>query len=422
MSMFGEIKRIIHMQNIQSNFSSEFNHSAGAAYGGSISPSQTTNAQNNLSGSFESLTPFVRIPIPVQTPVSNPTPVDTSVKPLYAKGGTDADEIDINDVKQGHHPDCFFLASTMAIAKANPQAIRDRIKDNHNGTYDVTLFNPVRNTWDTTTVTQEMLADPKLSINPSDSPNREGEIWVQVLEAAFIKHYPFKLEDGGPIEVAFKILMGPLQPSITMPFVKVAEASVIEQLTDPRNFGRKELQNIQFLFLQTLVTSNQGLCFSTNTDFKVDATTGLLEHHVYMVSDMKYDSNSQKWLVRLQNPHGPNKDPTSTGQNYGWIDLADVVNRGVIQIASFSSTMTLPSFTNWPSSPTEGVPPLPFVEYKDGIPVPILPPTPPLPTVPGVPTPPAPPIPEQPNPTEPPPAPPDPAKASNPLDPFGWFG
>ncbi len=58
----------------------------------------------------------------------------------FVKGAGDTDEVDPNDVKQGDLGDCYLLSAMAAVARANPQAIRDLIKDNGDGTYDVTLY------------------------------------------------------------------------------------------------------------------------------------------------------------------------------------------------------------------------------------------------------------------------------------------
>lgn len=57
----------------------------------------------------------------------------------FVKGAGDKADIDPNDVKQGALGDCYLLAAMAAVARANPESIRKLIKDNGDGTYDVTL-------------------------------------------------------------------------------------------------------------------------------------------------------------------------------------------------------------------------------------------------------------------------------------------
>ena len=58
----------------------------------------------------------------------------------FVKGAGDAEAVDANDVKQGGLGDCYLIAGMAAVARANPAAIQKLIKDNGDGTYDVTLY------------------------------------------------------------------------------------------------------------------------------------------------------------------------------------------------------------------------------------------------------------------------------------------
>lgn len=49
-------------------------------------------------------------------------------------------DIHHNDVEQGYLGDCYFLAALAAVAKANPNAIRNLITPKGDGTYDVRLY------------------------------------------------------------------------------------------------------------------------------------------------------------------------------------------------------------------------------------------------------------------------------------------
>ncbi len=58
----------------------------------------------------------------------------------FVKGEGDEHAVDANDVKQGALGDCYLIAGMAAVARANPKAIQDLIKDNNDGTFDVTLY------------------------------------------------------------------------------------------------------------------------------------------------------------------------------------------------------------------------------------------------------------------------------------------
>jgi hypothetical protein len=50
------------------------------------------------------------------------------------------DGVNFDDVAQGYIGDCYLEGAMSAVAKANPKAIEDAVKDNGNGTYDVRFF------------------------------------------------------------------------------------------------------------------------------------------------------------------------------------------------------------------------------------------------------------------------------------------
>jgi len=58
---------------------------------------------------------------------------------LYGNAGNPLESICPEAVEQGHVGDCFFMSATLSLASKNPQAIRDMIKDNQDGTYTVTF-------------------------------------------------------------------------------------------------------------------------------------------------------------------------------------------------------------------------------------------------------------------------------------------
>lgn len=58
----------------------------------------------------------------------------------FVQGAGDAHAVDANDVKQGALGDCYLIAGMAAVARADPAAIQKLIKDNGDGTFDVTLY------------------------------------------------------------------------------------------------------------------------------------------------------------------------------------------------------------------------------------------------------------------------------------------
>jgi hypothetical protein len=141
------------------------------------------------------------------TPATNPTgptpppppPVANDPKVLTKHDGTLTwnkidggqlfkDGVSFDDVVQGSIGDCYFVGSLAAIAKANPKAIEDCIKDNGDGTYTARFFK----------VDYSGKAKPEyVRIDgdvPSAGPNMSGkygkardqqELWVSLVEKAY---------------------------------------------------------------------------------------------------------------------------------------------------------------------------------------------------------------------------------------------
>jgi hypothetical protein len=113
----------------------------------------------------------------------------------FVKGPGDADEVDPNDVHQGQLGDCGLHAAMIAIARTNPQAIKDLIKENGDGSYDVTLyFND--HFWNSksphvinvkSTFPTDGKGNPLFSQRGDTGP-KGPELWAMLIEKAFAMH------------------------------------------------------------------------------------------------------------------------------------------------------------------------------------------------------------------------------------------
>ena len=101
--------------------------------------------------------------------------------------------IDPMDIAQGAIGDCWYMASLMAVAQADPSVIEDAITQNANGTYTVRLYDdgePVN-----ITVTPEMVVredDPAFSYQSKyqlDDGTLGYELWPLVMEKALALHW-----------------------------------------------------------------------------------------------------------------------------------------------------------------------------------------------------------------------------------------
>jgi hypothetical protein len=115
----------------------------------------------------------------------------------FVKGDGDKDEVDPNDVKQGSLGDCYLIGGMAAVSRANPQYIKNLIKDNGDGTYDVTLYIK-GNAWDSKGKPTVVTVDAKFPSGDKgfsakyskggDKGPKGPELWVMLIEKAWAVH------------------------------------------------------------------------------------------------------------------------------------------------------------------------------------------------------------------------------------------
>ena len=125
----------------------------------------------------------------------------------FVQGAGDEHEVDANDVSQGALGDCYLMAGMASVARADPDLIRDLIKDNGDGTYDVTLYirtsyysrpKPVVKTVDARLAAKR--AGVPLYSGIGDEVDGQQELWVPLLEKALAQHKgSYELISGGNI-------------------------------------------------------------------------------------------------------------------------------------------------------------------------------------------------------------------------------
>lgn len=115
--------------------------------------------------------------------------VDTVNGELFSDKGPQA-----TDVAQGEAGNCYFLATLAAVAAKNPDHIRDMIRDNGDGTYDVRFYyesppysGVMREEWITVDDDLARFSDGSEVYAAADDTDGDGkeEIWVAIVEKAF---------------------------------------------------------------------------------------------------------------------------------------------------------------------------------------------------------------------------------------------
>lgn len=128
----------------------------------------------------------------------------------FVKGGTDKSSVDPNDVAQGALGDCYLMAAMAATARANPEHIQKLIKDNGDGTYDVTLY-VRKNAWSKPVpVTKKIDArlpgdgSSNLYAGFGDQSGGKREMWPALLEKTLAQHKgSYETIQGGQIATGF---------------------------------------------------------------------------------------------------------------------------------------------------------------------------------------------------------------------------
>ena len=136
---------------------------------------------------------------------------------LYIAEPNDVRQIEPEDIDQEHVGTCYFLASLAAVARDHPQAIRNMITDNKNGTYTVTFYEnkgsfykpgyePVKVTVDNKLPFYALKGGKGhweyLTAKPADVSKAGPELWVAIAEKAYAKWkggYP-DIEGGYPVK------------------------------------------------------------------------------------------------------------------------------------------------------------------------------------------------------------------------------
>jgi hypothetical protein len=124
--------------------------------------------------------------------------VEEQTGDAFIKGAGDADEISPNDVQQGQLGDCWLMAGLMAVAKSNPDAIRNMIKPAGPGKWTVTFYFPdyvlfIRNGFRQESVTVDAKVPvvapggSPLFAKVGDTDGARKELWVLLVEKAYAK-------------------------------------------------------------------------------------------------------------------------------------------------------------------------------------------------------------------------------------------
>jgi hypothetical protein len=198
-----------------------------------------------------------------------------------------------DDVVQGGLGDCYLLAALAAVARANPAAIESMIKDNGDGTYDVTIY--VDTAW-----FSKKLEKKTIKVKPT-FPTKDGQpiyaepgqtgangpkLWVMLIEKAYAIH-----KGGyGSMEGGFG---GPAMESITG---KVSEIVKTSSKTEDEIADLVEAK----IAAGFAITAGADWALLQSTKDKAAADGVKVLQHEYAVSGIDKGAKT----IDLQNPWG----------------------------------------------------------------------------------------------------------------------
>jgi hypothetical protein len=241
---------------------------------------------------------------PVQRDLADPTVLtkhSTSVawNPVGPTGSLYVDGVSFDDVVQGSIANCYLVSAFSSVAQANPNLIKDAIKDNGDGTFTVRFFE----------LNGGRGARPVFVTVDSDVPAEAGtrskygkardasEGWVTVLEKAYAqwKGGYEAIGNGGRAGDVFEALTG-----------RRAGWTSTSGTPATRVFAS---------ISSTLAAGRPVTAGTHGKDSGVDYTgTGVYAWHAYTVLGAKEEGGTK--YIELRNPWG-NTEPGDDGKNDG---------------------------------------------------------------------------------------------------------
>ena len=131
--------------------------------------------------------------------------------PVGSGGSLYVDGISYDDVIQGSIANCYMVSAYSSLAQQNPEAIKNAIKDNGDGTFDVRFFEKRGGRYAPVTVKVDSDIPVELGTTAKYGKARDTkEAWVTVLEKAYAqwKGGYETIGNGGNAGTVFEALTG----------------------------------------------------------------------------------------------------------------------------------------------------------------------------------------------------------------------
>ena len=236
--------------------------------------------------------------------------------PLFGKDGPDE-----SDIRQGAIGDCWLVGALASISHYRQDVIKNMIKDNEDGTADVTLqreLMPGIFRKEIYTVRKSVFGRRIVGINMKMMSESNETLWAQMVEKAYAAYLARgnesidynAIKGGGSGEkVAFRTLLG--------------KESNKDYDSKPLKGDRKEL----FQKIKRALNSGTPLWYGMlklTSGIKDTDGDKFCHHHAYSIMGAYKDND--KYYLRLRNPWGKNYSGLMTKSAYITVDLEELTN------------------------------------------------------------------------------------------------
>jgi hypothetical protein len=211
------------------------------------------------------------------------------------KGQVTAGGAKVDDVKQGALGDCYLLAALAAVAKANPALIEQMVKDNGDGTYDVTIYKDkgwFKKDLQPTVVKVTSSFPTDAAGNPiyaqKGSTDAKGPaLWVMLIEKAYAQSKGgYNKIEGGFGAPALEAITGKASTKYTVS--DYDETTIVNTLDNLINH------------MGYAVTAGADWAWFKSTEEKAKKDVGAILNHEYTVVGVNVAANT----IDLRNPWG----------------------------------------------------------------------------------------------------------------------
>ena len=196
-----------------------------------------------------------------------------SSNPLFAAAGPTQD-----DIEQGGIGDCYFLATLAALAKTDPQLIRQSIVSLGDGTYAVQFFN-------SSGVKTYLRIDGYLPTTSwggqaYDATGNQGDMWAALLEKA----WAYFRDDEGSYASINSGYMSEASTALGLPSESIYSATSATSLAQQ---------------IQSFLAAGDAVTYATTSNM-----SNLIGSHAYTVDQVVTNSSGTITGIVLRNPWG----------------------------------------------------------------------------------------------------------------------